>query len=156
MTPGVIVLLVVVAAVVAYGGWWAASNGRFRGTHRVKGGAEDEKSAVEPVESTWDTVVAAGSVRDVELGDRATLVQFSTTFCVPCRAARRILSDVANLVPGVVHVEVDAEHHLELVRRLGVMRTPTTLVLGPDGHEVTRASGAPTKGQVLNALAQVS
>lgn len=153
MTPGVIVLLVVVAAVAAYGGWWAASNGRFRGTHRVKGA---DGPPAEPVESTWDVVVATGSTRDAALGERATMVQFSTSFCAPCRAARRILTDVAELVPGVVHVEVDAEHHLELVRRLGVMRTPTTLVLGPDGHEVTRASGAPTKGQVLNALAQVS
>lgn len=161
MTPGVIVLLVVVAAVAAYGGWWAASNGRFRGTHPIKGGraasatggrARDHES----VETTWDTVVAAGSTRDATLGERATLVQFSTSFCAPCRAARRVLTDVAGLVPGVVHVEVDAEHHLELVRRLGVLRTPTTLVLGPDGHEVTRASGAPTKVQVLNALAQVS
>jgi thiol-disulfide isomerase/thioredoxin len=160
VTPGVIVLLVVVAAVAAYGGWWAASNGRFRGTHRIKGGRAASASELrrdhEPVETTWDAVIAAGSTRDASLGERATLVQFSTSFCAPCRAARRILTDVANLVPGVVHVEVDAEHHLELVRRLGVLRTPTTLVLGPDGHEVTRASGAPTKVQVLNALAQVS
>ncbi|WP_240617258.1 thioredoxin family protein [Nocardioides speluncae] len=146
-------LLLVVAAVAAYGGWWAASNGRFRGTHRVKGA---EGATAEPVESTWDAVVAAGPTRAAALGERATLVQFSTSFCAPCRAARRVLTDVAELVPGVVHVEVDAEHHLELVRRLGVLRTPTTLVLGPDGHEVTRASGAPTKVQVLNALTQVS
>lgn len=153
VTPGVIVLLVVVAAVAAYGGWWAAGNGRFRGTHRVKG-AEGLQS--KPVESTWDVVVATGSTRDASLGERATLLQFSTSFCAPCRAARRVLTDVAELVPGVVHVEVDAEHHLDLVRRLGVLRTPTTLVLDPGGHEVTRASGAPTKVQVLNALAQVS
>lgn len=155
-TSGAVVLLLVVAAVTAYGGWWAASNGRFRGTHRIRGGADTDKSAVEPAESTWDSIVAAGSARDATLGERATLVQFSTSFCAPCRAARRVLTDVSGLVPGVVHVEVDAEHHLELVRRLGVLRTPTTLVLGPDGHEVTRASGAPTKVQVLNALAQVS
>jgi hypothetical protein len=52
-----------------------------------------------------------------------------------------------------VHVEVDAEHHLDAVRRLGVLRTPTTLVLAADGTEVTRAAGAPRKEQVLAALA---
>jgi len=59
---------------------------------------------------------------------------------------------VARSVPGVAHVEVDAEHHLDLVRALGVLRTPTTLLLDGDGRELTRATGAPRPGQVLAAL----
>ena len=51
-----------------------------------------------------------------------------------------VLSKSESGVPGVVHVEVDAEHHLDLVRRLGILRTPTTLVLDAHGREVTRAS----------------
>ena len=64
-----------------------------------------------------------------------------------------MLGDVADLVPGVAHVELDAEHHLDLVRRVGVLRTPTTLVLDAAGREVTRAAGAPRTEQVLAALA---
>jgi hypothetical protein len=45
------------------------------------------------------------------------------------------------MVDGVAHVEVDAEANLELVRRLDIRRTPTVLVLGPDGEIVRRASG---------------
>ena len=86
------------------------------------------------------------------VGERATLVQFSSAFCAPCRATRRILADVAQLVPGVAYVEVDAESQLALVRRLGIVATPTTLVLDSQGVEVERATGAPTKGQVLAAL----
>ena len=56
-------------------------------------------------------------------------------------------------MPGVSHIEVDAEHHLDVVRRLSILRTPTTLVLDAEGHEVVRASGAPTKAQVYDALA---
>ena len=89
-----------------------------------------------------------------DLGERATLLQFSSAFCAPCRATRRILGDVESTLPGVVHLEVDAEHHLDVVRRLGILRTPTTLVLDEHGHEVTRATGAPTKQQVLSALGQ--
>ncbi|MET8864409.1 thioredoxin family protein [Nonomuraea sp. NPDC004580] len=88
------------------------------------------------------------------LGERATLVQFSTAFCQPCRATRRILADVSALVPGVRHVEVDAESRLELVRRLGITGTPTVLVLDPAGTVVTRASGLPRKTEVLAALAR--
>ncbi|WP_250286443.1 MULTISPECIES: thioredoxin family protein [unclassified Frankia] len=86
-------------------------------------------------------------------GARATLVQFSTAFCAPCRATRRILADVASGVPGVRHVEVDAESHLELVRRLRIRRTPTVLVLDARAREVCRASGAPPgRAAVLAAL----
>ena len=87
-----------------------------------------------------------------ELGEQATLLQFSSAFCAPCRATRRVLGDVASTTPGVAHIEVDAEHHLDVVRRLGILRTPTTIVLSEHGAEVTRATGAPTKQQVLAAL----
>ena len=95
---------------------------------------------------------AAGTPYDEQRGERATLLQFSSAFCAPCRATRRILADVSSTVPGVTHIEVDAEEHLDLVRRLGVLRTPTTLVLDAAGREITRASGAPRPAQVLAAL----
>jgi hypothetical protein len=52
-----------------------------------------------------------------------------------------VLAEVAGMVPGVVHVELDAEHSLDLVRRLGIATTPTTIVLDADGREVLRAEG---------------
>ncbi|MFE0705379.1 TlpA family protein disulfide reductase [Streptomyces sp. NPDC058872] len=88
----------------------------------------------------------------VELGERATLVQFSTAFCQPCRATRRTLAEVAAMVPGVGHVEIDAEERLDLVRRLGIVRTPTVLVLDAAGRVVRRASGQPRKADVIAAL----
>ncbi|GAA3965562.1 thioredoxin family protein [Streptomyces marokkonensis] len=87
-----------------------------------------------------------------ELGARATLVQFSSAFCAPCRATRRILGEVAGMVPGVAHVEIDAEARLELVRALGVLKTPTVLVLDADGRVVRRAVGQPRKADVIAAL----
>ena len=86
------------------------------------------------------------------LGERATLVQFSSAFCTPCRATRQVLTQVVDLVPGVTTVEIDAESQLDLVRRLDILRTPTVLVLDADGTISSRASGAPTRDQVLFAL----
>jgi thiol-disulfide isomerase/thioredoxin len=86
------------------------------------------------------------------LGERATLVQFSSAFCAPCRTTRVVLSDVSSVVPGVTHVEIDAESHLDLVRRHDVRRTPTVLVLDADGSVVRRATGAPRRADVLAAL----
>jgi thiol-disulfide isomerase/thioredoxin len=86
------------------------------------------------------------------LGERATLLQFSSAFCQPCRVARVVLADVASKVDGVEHIEIDAESHLDLVREIGILRTPTTLVLDREGRITARASGVPRKDQVLAAL----
>ncbi len=86
------------------------------------------------------------------LGERATLVQFSSAFCQPCRATRRVLDEVSSQVEGVRHVEIDAESHLELVRRLDIRRTPTVLVLDRRGRVVRRASGQPRTVDVVAAL----
>jgi thiol-disulfide isomerase/thioredoxin len=146
MTAGAWVLIVAVGAALGFGAYRAIVDGRFSGTHRVRGGA--------PVEPDGPPAsVLAGTDLPHELGERATLLQFSSAFCAPCRATRRVLAEVADAVPGVAHVEVDAEHHLELVRRLGILRTPTTLILDAKGVEITRAAGAPRKEQVLSSLA---
>ncbi|MEV6113962.1 thioredoxin family protein [Streptomyces sp. NPDC052109] len=89
-----------------------------------------------------------------ELGERATLVQFSSAFCAPCRATRRVLGEVAGMVPGVTHVEIDAEARLDLVRELGILKTPTVLVLDADGRVVRRATGQPRKADVIAALGE--
>jgi thiol-disulfide isomerase/thioredoxin len=88
------------------------------------------------------------------LGERATLVQFSSAFCAPCRATRRVLAEVAGMVPGVTHIEIDAEAHLDLVRELGILKTPTVLVLDADGRVVRRATGQPRKADVIAALGE--
>ncbi|EMF58125.1 thioredoxin [Streptomyces bottropensis ATCC 25435] len=88
------------------------------------------------------------------LGERATLVQFSSAFCAPCRATRRVLAEVAGMVPGVAHVEIDAEEHLGLVRRLDILKTPTVLVLDAEGRIVRRATGQPRRADVIAALGE--
>ena len=87
------------------------------------------------------------------LGSRATLLQFSSSFCAPCRAARQLLADVAGRDTGVTHVEIDVADRLDLVRRLDVRRTPTVFVLGPQGQVTRRASGLPRREDVVAAVA---
>ncbi|HET9842211.1 MAG TPA: thioredoxin family protein [Nocardioides sp.] len=159
MTLGVWVLVAAAVVAIALGAWRMLTNGVFRGTRRVRrssrvGGFETGAGRLpQPsVELPQAPSVLAGTTYDGQRGERATLLQFSSAFCAPCRATRRILADVAGIVPGVAHVEVDAEQHLDLVRALGVLRTPTTLVLDADGRELTRATGAPRRAQVVAAL----
>ncbi|MFD0971131.1 TlpA family protein disulfide reductase [Plantactinospora endophytica] len=89
----------------------------------------------------------------VRPGDSATLLQFSSAFCAPCRATRQVLADVTGTLDGVRHVEVDAASQLPAVRALGIWRTPTVLVVDADGRIVRRAAGVPARAQVLAAVA---
>jgi thiol-disulfide isomerase/thioredoxin len=144
VAAGVIVCLAVLAGAAAFGMAWRTRNGRLR-----SGGTRP------PVPARTGETLSEAEL-GTPLGSRATLVQFSTVFCAPCRATRVILADVARLVEGVAHVEIDAESRLDLVRRLDIRRTPTVLVLGPDGRIARRGSGQPRKADVIAALGEVS
>ncbi|MCT9141565.1 thioredoxin family protein [Streptomyces violarus] len=133
---GLMVCVLVLAAASAYGVLRRRRSGRVR----VRG--RDDGKRLDAAEL------------GAELGERATLVQFSSAFCAPCRATRRVLGEVAGVVPGVTHVEIDAEAHLDLVRRLDILKTPTVLVLDADGRVVRRATGQPRKADVIAALGE--
>jgi thiol-disulfide isomerase/thioredoxin len=91
-----------------------------------------------------------------DFGSRVTLVQFSSAFCTPCRATRALLTDITADLSDVKHVDIDAEKNLDLVRRLDIRSTPTTLVLDKAGKEVGRAVGALKRAEVLATLSAIT
>lgn len=133
---GLVVCVAVLAAASVYGVLHQRRSGRVR----VRGRDGGKR-------------LGAAELGEV-LGERATLVQFSSAFCAPCRATRRVLAEVAGMVPGVSHVEIDAEDQLDLVRELDILKTPTVLVLDADGRIVRRATGQPRKADVIAALGE--
>lgn len=169
-------MLVALAVATAIGLVWRATNGKMRAPRQPRGRSAPAPAPAEPVPSgpavqgrlavdtataeldSAEATAAAGGRRVTTaeigqpLGERATLLQFSSAFCAPCRATRRVLAEVADMTEGIAHVEIDAESHLDLVRELGILRTPTVLVLAADGRIVRRASGQPRKVDVIGAL----
>ena len=133
-----LVLIVILALATGYGFYFRARTGRLKAT--TKKGPTSASSVV--------TAVEMGA----EFGSVATLLQFSSAFCAPCRTTKVLLGEVAKEHPGVVHVVLDAESQLDLVRRLKIISTPTTLILDSNGAEVGRAVGAPRREQVAAAL----
>jgi len=161
-----IVLVAVLLAATAFGLYRRRTDGVMKPVAPGVAGAPvplpDDAPPGDLEDPDTSTADAAGPHGDlgpadlgVDLGSRATVVQFSTAFCQPCRATRRILDEVVGMVDGVVHVEIDAESRLDLVRRLDIRRTPTVLVLNSTGHIVRRATGAPRKADVIGALGEL-
>lgn len=128
-------MLVVVLAAASAAGWGIRlRNGRFQAPRSTALTRDDLGSA---------------------LGERATLVQFSTAFCAQCGPTRELLTEVARSREGVTLIEIDAARRLDLAKRLNVLSTPTIFVLGPDGSVARRASGRPDESDVLAAVSGV-
>ncbi len=162
MTPGLIALVAALAVALVGGGIWRRTNGRMRAPAAPRATAAaglqvpvqttDAADPAMPPEAADAGLALSADQLGLPLGERATLLQFSSAFCAPCRATRRILADVAGMTQGVAHIEIDAESRLDLVRELNVLRTPTVLVLAGDGRIVRRASGQPRKPDVIAAI----
>lgn len=141
----VLIALLLAASSVA---WWVATRraARFRPPkHHLLPGRPP--APAEPLTST-------DLSRD--LGAQGTFVQFSSATCATCPQVRRVLAELSAAQPGVVHVDLQSEDHMGLVRRFSVFRTPTVLLLNPDGAVHSRTSGPLTPARALAALAQLS
>ena len=88
-------------------------------------------------------------------GSRITILQFSTTFCSQCRAAKSLISDVVKDEKNISYLEIDAESNLALVRKVDVRSTPTTIFLDRGGFEIARATGAPKRDQLQKVIASL-
>jgi thiol-disulfide isomerase/thioredoxin len=145
VTAGVLVGIVVLIGATAFGLARRHGDGKLRGPRPAAPQQED---------SPPRRITEADLGRP--LGRRATLLQFSSSFCAPCRATRQVLAEVADHAEGIAHVEIDVADRVDLVRLLDVRRTPTTFLIGSDGRIASRASGPPRKAEVLAALGEVA
>ncbi|GAB3916562.1 thiol reductase thioredoxin [Microlunatus endophyticus] len=139
MWPGLIALLIAVLAAAAFALYRRRVDGRFRTT------AAAVTAETSPAERLTEGDLGA------PLGRSATVVQFSSEFCAPCRAAERVITDAVAGLDGVRYLDIDSETKLDLVRRLNILRTPTVVVTDDGGRIVARTAGVPTK-QSLQAV----
>ncbi len=150
-----LLVVVVLAAATVLGLLWRSRAGRFVPARAAapsgRSDASDADGAADAGPGTRDGSLTSDDL-GAALGARATFVQLSSAVCAPCRSTAAVLGDVAGSETGVVHVELAAEERLDLVRRFGVLRTPTVLVLDAAGTVRGRFSGATTRAQALDAL----
>lgn len=126
-----VLVLVVVAGAAVAGLLWRRRDGRVRVAHEPD--------------------LTPGELDDLGLPDApARAVLLSSPTCAPCVTVRAMLDGIAD--DGFAWVSVDADDHLDLVRRHRVQRVPTVLVLDRSGHVVARASGVPHPDELATAI----
>lgn len=132
-----LVLAALVAVATALGLVWRSQQGRIR---RTEGGE----------------VIRASDLPGVaRLARGATLLQFSTEVCAPCRATHVVLGDVASARSDVEHVDLDLTHRPDLASRFKILQTPTTLILDRKGVVRARIGGAPRRDAVTHELERI-
>ncbi|HEV7564713.1 MAG: hypothetical protein QOD05_1630 [Microbacteriaceae bacterium] len=136
-TASLAIVLGLVGIAAALGLVWRARTGRVRTVH-----VGADVSIIRP----------ADVASEAAFGQRATLLQFSTEFCAPCRGTRVLLGELAADRNGVVHVDVDLTDRPDLARRFNVMQTPTTLLLDGSGAVRARIAGTPRRDELRTRL----
>ena len=86
-------------------------------------------------------IVEAERLGAEALGDRATLLQFSTEMCSRCPGVHRTLGAIAEEREGVLHLDVDLTHRPDIAKHFHVLQTPTTLILDRDVVSATLPAG---------------
>lgn len=85
-----------------------------------------------------------------------TFVDFTASWCAPCRTFTPVFRDVAATHDGPVRFGVcDIDDNPATAALLQVRSVPTVVVFGPDGSEVGRSSGALRRGDLEATVAQV-
>jgi thiol-disulfide isomerase/thioredoxin len=139
MNPFVVtgLLIALVALATALGFVYRSGNGRVRGA----GGR---------------TIIRAADIPGIDLlGARATLLQFSTEVCAPCKPTRTLLGAIADESLDVQHIDVDLTHLPSVASRFNILQTPTTFILDGQGVVRARIGGAPRRADVREALDRI-
>ncbi|WP_349898307.1 TlpA family protein disulfide reductase [Parafrigoribacterium soli] len=131
------ILIGLVALATLLGVLWRARTGRVRAV-------------------VHETVVDASDLGPgAVIGSDATLLQFSTSVCAPCRVTHSVLDELAGGRAGVSHVDVDITRRSDLANRYRVLQAPTTFILDGRGVVQARIGGVPRAAEVVAELDRI-
>jgi thiol-disulfide isomerase/thioredoxin len=128
--------ILVLTLASAFGFWWKQNQGRVRSSKGLHN-------------------FISKSEIGIDLGSRVTVVQFSSSFCSPCKATAAIITNLVKEMDDVAYVQIQSEQNIELIEKFEIKSTPTVIFFNGMGMEVGRATGTPSNDQVLAAIASV-
>jgi len=129
--PKLLAIVALLAIATVAGLVWRASTGRAK---RIKNGLQIDLKEV-------------GATKDgkpvTAFGEHTTFLQFSSETCATCKQTAKLFHELEKTSHGVLHIEIDLTHRLDLAEKFGILQTPTTLVLDSKGIVKSRIGGAP-------------
>ena len=87
---------------------------------------------------------------------KPTLAEFGWRTCIPCKAMKPILEELAVEYKDEVNVIiVEVYDHEDLSRRYGIKGIPTQIFFDKDGKEVARHAGYIAKEDILTLFSKI-
>ena len=82
-----------------------------------------------------------------------TLAEFGRGICVPCKAMKPILEELATEYEGKLNVViVEIDDHMDQAQDYGIMAIPTQIFFDSSGQEITSHTGFYTKDDIIAQL----
>ena len=100
------------------------------------------------------TVTDDAFAAEVLESERPVLVDFTASWCPPCRVMKPVLAELAAERDDLRIVQLDVDEHQRTAADYGVLSMPT-FILFRDGAEVRRLIGARPRRRLEAELAEV-
>lgn len=95
--------------------------------------------------------VTSAQVAQLQSEGKKLLVQYTATWCGPCKALTPRLSNLSNRYSDITFVKVDVEENMESARDLNITTVPTVMIY--DGNTlINRSVGANTDSVYIKIL----
>ncbi len=106
-----------------------------------------------PAEAPLPSDLTKISIDSVLGNGKPTLAEFGWRTCIPCKAMKTILEEVAAEYKGRLNVViVEIYDHEDLSRRHSIRAIPTQIFFDGNGREITRHEGYLTKDQIQTII----
>ena len=131
LDPKLIAIFALLALATVAGLIWRTSTGKAK---RIKDGLQIDLAEIGAAKHGKPVTA---------FGEHTTFLQFSSETCATCKQTAKLFQELEETSNGVLHIEVDLTHRLDLADKFGILQTPTTLVLDSKGIVKSRIGGAP-------------
>lgn len=96
----------------------------------------------------------AKSFKDIISADKPVLIDFTASWCGPCKAQSPILDQVKNEVGDTASIiKIDVDKNPAIAQSMNVTGVPT-LMLFRSGKQLWRRSGVSDKGTLVSLIQQ--
>lgn len=105
---------------------------------------------------TIKTLKMSNSFDNIIKSEKPVLIDFSATWCGPCKMLAPILKQVkASLGERVTIFKIDVDKNQELASKYQVRGVPT-MILFQNGKQLWRQSGVLTKDEIIKTIVEKS
>ena len=138
------------AMIVVASGCFFSCRGEAKGTDAI---VNEENIEMAPNEVNEEPVFKIENGRIIPQHGRPMIVDFSATWCPPCRQLKPIFEKLAEEFKGRIDlVTVDVDENPELSQAYGVTNIPTMIFLNKDGQIQNTLVGFQNRDQLLAAI----